>query len=580
MRPAAAFALLEIPMTAAEDDVRRAYARRLKSFRPDEDPEGFQRLVEARDIALAQARSRARAEAVQLRVVYGNPPDGRSPEPAQPGPPSAPEVKPAEPDSSGESASGRNAAPAGQPGEPPARHPSPPPLEHQEPPPAPHPGTPRAPENAQPPSARKSAPGGPSPARAPETPPLPEPDAAARDRDVTPADVHNALHHGLRRLVTEKKPFDVRGLEAMLLELPAGAGRYIEQAAIRQISNVLPALLSAPPFPPPAEQSLEQLAVMLTDHFGWHENDRVLFETLSPAEAARFENFLATAHKVHAPGRKTRFARLARRTAKPPTAQQKQRSSGINWGWVAFVFIALSALARIGGNHQPPVPRPAHNQSSNWLRPNLYGSDYFVQHPELLAKSMRHPQAKLVYNVDSDYKTLLAGYKARIAIKDRFPAYFIQVAADRYRKRGMNVEAVSLLDRLIASEELRPDRGALKRYRGEAWLRAYGWLNAGACLRTIHARPPDLTPEGEAHVREELREAADRAGHEPLSRSAVTARLLELADHLVRRKRSGELAALLNQLGERVSQGSLLRANLQVEIGTIRRCVLHAASSR
>ena len=49
------WALLGIAPTADAAAIRRAYARRLKLTRPDEDPEGFQRLVQARDAALKEA---------------------------------------------------------------------------------------------------------------------------------------------------------------------------------------------------------------------------------------------------------------------------------------------------------------------------------------------------------------------------------------------------------------------------------------------------------------------------------------------------------------------------------------------
>lgn len=48
---------MDIEPTRDEDDIRKAYARRLKVFRPDVDPEGFQRLVGARDAALAWAEA-------------------------------------------------------------------------------------------------------------------------------------------------------------------------------------------------------------------------------------------------------------------------------------------------------------------------------------------------------------------------------------------------------------------------------------------------------------------------------------------------------------------------------------------
>lgn len=57
--PETFWTLLQIAATQDEDEIRRAYARRLRDFRPDEDPQGFQRLVGARDAALAWASARA-----------------------------------------------------------------------------------------------------------------------------------------------------------------------------------------------------------------------------------------------------------------------------------------------------------------------------------------------------------------------------------------------------------------------------------------------------------------------------------------------------------------------------------------
>mgnify|MGYP000962508045 CR=1 FL=1 len=52
--------LLGLPVDADERAVKRAYAARLKVTRPDDDPAAFQRLVEARDVALQVARAGAR----------------------------------------------------------------------------------------------------------------------------------------------------------------------------------------------------------------------------------------------------------------------------------------------------------------------------------------------------------------------------------------------------------------------------------------------------------------------------------------------------------------------------------------
>lgn len=57
-----AFERLGLRSDAQERDVKRAYARLLKDTRPAEDPEGFQRLREAYEAALAQAACRVQAD--------------------------------------------------------------------------------------------------------------------------------------------------------------------------------------------------------------------------------------------------------------------------------------------------------------------------------------------------------------------------------------------------------------------------------------------------------------------------------------------------------------------------------------
>ncbi|WP_137154562.1 J domain-containing protein [Rhizobium sp. FKL33] len=47
--------ILDIDPTSDQKEIRKAYARRLKVTRPDEDPAGFQALVEARDAALEES---------------------------------------------------------------------------------------------------------------------------------------------------------------------------------------------------------------------------------------------------------------------------------------------------------------------------------------------------------------------------------------------------------------------------------------------------------------------------------------------------------------------------------------------
>lgn len=72
--------VLQLPEDADERTIKRTYARLLKSCRPDEDAEGFQRLREAYEEALSEARWRVdnqdededRVEAPVAEAAYGN----------------------------------------------------------------------------------------------------------------------------------------------------------------------------------------------------------------------------------------------------------------------------------------------------------------------------------------------------------------------------------------------------------------------------------------------------------------------------------------------------------------------------
>lgn len=60
------WSLLGISPTEDESVIRKAYARRLRDFRPDEDPVGFQALVEARKAALLETEWRAKRQGREL----------------------------------------------------------------------------------------------------------------------------------------------------------------------------------------------------------------------------------------------------------------------------------------------------------------------------------------------------------------------------------------------------------------------------------------------------------------------------------------------------------------------------------
>lgn len=81
-----AFEFLGLDSTAGERDIKRAYAQRLKSARPDVDPQAFQALHEAYQAALAEVRWRTREER-----------DGGAPPAPDVGEPEEPRTAPGEP---------------------------------------------------------------------------------------------------------------------------------------------------------------------------------------------------------------------------------------------------------------------------------------------------------------------------------------------------------------------------------------------------------------------------------------------------------------------------------------------------
>src|SRR5262249_17509241 len=72
------WSVLEIEPGANEADIRKAYARKLKARRPDEDAAAFQTLVQARDLALAQARARNMVSAAAAAPGQASAAEGRA----------------------------------------------------------------------------------------------------------------------------------------------------------------------------------------------------------------------------------------------------------------------------------------------------------------------------------------------------------------------------------------------------------------------------------------------------------------------------------------------------------------------
>ncbi len=94
------WSVLDLEHDAGMQDIRKAYARKLKTVRPDEDPTGFQALVEARDLALRIVERQVAVGAGSDHAVtldFSRPTDGLTVE-AEATPPPPTSILPGTPD--------------------------------------------------------------------------------------------------------------------------------------------------------------------------------------------------------------------------------------------------------------------------------------------------------------------------------------------------------------------------------------------------------------------------------------------------------------------------------------------------
>lgn len=293
-------AILDLPDEAKEVDIRRAYARKLKLVRPDEDPESFQRLVQARDIALAWARDRERGKARETGAPEElNPIDPIVVRP-QPASARAPDVRASqvtEPNPQSISAVASPEVSAA--------------IENQ--------------DVAQ--AAAGDAPAG------------------ALESGSSPHEVLEALRSGLAAITERSQPFDLHGFDAMLLKLPVGGADTIQEEVIREMAQALVQLRSKPHLEA-AVVSFEQLGVLLARLFDWYANDRKLHSVLNAEDVARFETFLGSAHEQHASGNEKRFARTMRVHIHADRSSLSSRIFLMVW----IIFVSASAGLWIFGS--------------------------------------------------------------------------------------------------------------------------------------------------------------------------------------------------------------------------------------
>jgi len=224
--------VLGIAAGAGVADIRRAYARRLRDIRPDEDAEGFQQLVEARDLAL-QLASGARQHVPPAREIVAN-------------------IVDASPDDVVDLPSGPAAS-----------------LERE------------------PPTRPASPPVAPAAHRPPPVAPAADPEISAPPTQSS-QDALDALHGALNTDGLAGWQAAVGLMSALSHQQRAALEPRIIAALcsfVAQESGNLAAW-------PPSKWPFFDLIAALDEEFGWRENDRVLYEILGEQEAQDFTALL------------------------------------------------------------------------------------------------------------------------------------------------------------------------------------------------------------------------------------------------------------------------------------------------
>jgi hypothetical protein len=344
--------VLGIEPGASVDAIRRAYARKLKQVRPDEDAAGFQRLREARDLALRQQRFYA-AAAVSL-------PQAEADEPATTAAAVTDEPPAAAPPA---------ATPPLREPEPPARQPAPVPVIADDLPPrlaAPASDPPRIEEPAAE-AETEPEPARPVPLLVAEPPAGPAPPAAGWDDGSGDAPDSDALARDIERQLSTaaiRWDFDAwRALLAALSRLDLSERRWFEQHILQWLPLAIDADTSRL-MRPEAIAGRAKVLGLLDAEFGWLQHDRRLYEVLSAAAADRLVGLLrrSLADRSHRsePGEARKRvpyldeadllayfdAKEERRTVDYYRRSYVAGRWRLSWHWPAFLFTWLWALWR------------------------------------------------------------------------------------------------------------------------------------------------------------------------------------------------------------------------------------------
>lgn len=515
--------ILDLPENATEADIRRAYARKLKVVRPDEDPDAFQKLVEARDLALAIAQNKYLYISFdETEDVSDFEDDGATHEQGQID----------ANDAQLETGSATDAIP---------------PISET--------------LNDEQDFAN-------------------EHHGDQHDDGTTPTDdvsspwvFLESIQQDFQQLIEHDIPLDLKKIDTALLQLPLGGAQQIEDDIIVEMSHVLERLWESPK-QEAVVVSFEKLGLHFCQLFDWYRSDRAIHDMLHPEHVTRFENFLGSAHQQHKPDHIGRFGRKGPSGfgyAGSPLPKDEERGP-----WMLYLIICFFAFYGIAMAINNDA-RKQSTQSENSVKELL----------EQIRENHNDVISKLTFDPEHDSQLIKSHREQseNKPIDQIFTDTLVTRMADRYVQSGKSRDAIDFLDLVLQdTPEVSPNK-KLSLKRTALWMKLNGWADRENCLRKGSRSNKPLSAERELTLKDDVIETFERFQKlhfvdklRPGSASEylrLTGNMLEVSDSLRKRKALGELSAFFDTLENHTA---LLAApefrSVAVEVATIRRCML------
>lgn len=182
--------------------------------------------------------------------------------------------------------------------------------------------------------------------------------------DIEPAvssqDVLDLLDDGL----AVETPLDREQLEAVLAQLPAGALRWSESDAIDLLAAAA-RRFEREAYPNAVREAYDIAFVRLADIFDWEARDRTIHQTLTRDDAHVFFIVLGRALRRHVPGYAGRYAR-PRPVAAVIEEPQRWFSWRSAWTWGVVIMIVVQ-FARCVGEQRPAISPVQKALRAAWL---------------------------------------------------------------------------------------------------------------------------------------------------------------------------------------------------------------------